>query len=144
MHPAASADPFNLGRFVEAQDPIYGAVQSELRNGRKTTHWIWFVFPQIQGLGFSSTSQKFAIGSIDEARAYLEHPVLGARLVECVEAVLGVEGRSASQIFGSPDDMKFRSSLTLFARAMPEDGVFRRALEKYFGGEEDRLTIQRL
>ena len=129
---------------MEAQDQVYEGALAELKLGRKRTHWMWFVFPQIQGLGFSAISQRFAIGSLGEAEAYLKHPVLGARLVECVETVMGVEGRSVSQIFGSPDDMKFRSSITLFARVKSAPRIFRDALDKYFGGEEDTLTVQRL
>jgi uncharacterized protein (DUF1810 family) len=141
---SASIDPYNLRRFVEAQDQVYQGVLAELKLGRKRTHWMWFVFPQIQGLGFSAISQRFAIGSLDEADAYLKYPVLGVRLVECVEAVLEVEGRLASQIFGSPDDMKFRSSMTLFSHVKAAPRVFRDALDKYFNGEEDQLTIERL
>jgi uncharacterized protein (DUF1810 family) len=114
-------DPYNLARFVDAQEPVYADVVAELRAGRKRTHWMWFVFPQIQGLGPSETAQWFAIRSLDEARAYLAHPVLGARLRECTRIVLDIEGRTASEIFGYPDDLKFRSSLTLFARAAGGD-----------------------
>lgn len=136
-------DPFDLHRFVAAQAPVIDRVRDELKNGRKTSHWMWFVFPQIAGLGFSSMSQRFAISSRNEARAYFEHAVLGPRLVECVELVLAVEGLSAHDIFGSPNDRKFHSSLTLFGE-VSEDDVFRRAIEKYFGGRLDEATLRRL
>jgi uncharacterized protein (DUF1810 family) len=137
-------DPFGLQRFVIAQEPAIGRVLDELRRGRKASHWMWFVFPQIAGLGFSTMAQMYAMGSPDEARAYLAHPVLGTRLRECTKAVLDVEGRGAHEIFGSPDNMKFRSSMTLFAAAAPEETLFRAALDKYFGGEEDALTLNKL
>jgi uncharacterized protein (DUF1810 family) len=138
-------DPFNLGRFVAAQDSVIEAVRAELGRGRKTSHWMWFVFPQLAGLGFSAMSIRYAISSLDEARAYLAHPLLGHRLVECAGLVMAVEGRSAHDIFGSPDDAKFHSSMTLFDRAAPSEGsVFRRALEKYFDGIPDRATLDRL
>lgn len=136
-------DPFNLRRFVEAQDPIYDQVLGELQRGRKTSHWMWFVFPQIAGLGHSAMSRRFAISSLTEARAYLAHPVLGPRLKECVAMVLGVEEGSATEIFGRPDDMKLRSSLTLFAQASHET-VFREALDRFFGGRLDAATLERL
>jgi uncharacterized protein (DUF1810 family) len=132
-------DPFNLNRFVEAQASVIDTVLLELKRGKKQSHWMWFVFPQIAGLGFSSMAQKYAISSLDEARAYLGHPVLGDRLRKCVELVLQVENRSAHQIFGSPDDMKFRSSLTLFSEATGEE-VFLRALDEYFDGVPDSAT----
>ena len=138
------SDPFSLQRFVAAQEPVYAQVTAELRVGRKRTHWMWFVFPQIAGLGHSAMAQRYALGSLDEARAYLAHPVLGPRLRECVRLVLNVEGRDAHAIFGSPDDMKFRSSLTLFARAAPGEAIFRDALVKYFGGAEDAATLAKL
>jgi uncharacterized protein (DUF1810 family) len=136
-------DPFDLGRFTGAQEKIYGSVLTELRNGLKQTHWMWFIFPQINGLGHSPTSKHYAIKSIEEARAYLNHPVLGQRLMECAEAVLNVEGRSASAIFGYPDDMKLKSSMTLFA-SVAEDpcSVFVRVLEKYYLGEQDGTTLR--
>ena len=137
-------DPFDLERFVEAQAPVYERVRSELREGRKRSHWMWFVFPQIEGLGSSAMARRFAIASREEARAYLAHPVLGARLIECTRLVNRVEGKSVSQILGSPDDMKFRSSMTLFAQTAPENRDFADALEKFFGGEPDPLTIERL
>jgi uncharacterized protein (DUF1810 family) len=134
-------DPFNLNRFVEAQASVIDTVLLELKRGKKQSHWMWFVFPQIAGLGFSSMAQKYAISSLDEARAYLGHPVLGDRLRKCVELVLQVENRSAHQIFGSPDDMKFRSSLTLFSEATGEE-VFLRALDGYFDGVPDSATLE--
>jgi uncharacterized protein (DUF1810 family) len=137
-------DPYNLSRFVEAQNPIYEQVLSELRQGRKTSHWMWFVFPQIQGLGHSYTAQKFAISSIEEARAYLEHAVLGPRLRECTTLVNNVSGRTIHQIFGSPDDLKFHSCMTLFAQASADDDVFQEALQKYFSGKPDTLTLDRI
>jgi len=139
-----SDDPFNLERFVEAQEGLHERALSELRAGRKTSHWMWFVFPQIEGLGQSWMSKRYAISGLGEARAYLAHPVLGPRLVECSEAVLGVEGRSASEIFGFPDDVKLRSSMTLFARAAEPGSVFSRALDKYFRSEGDPETLRRL
>jgi uncharacterized protein (DUF1810 family) len=133
-------DQFKLERFVQAQDPVYASVVAELRDGRKRSHWMWFVFPQIAGLGRSATAQHYAIGSLEEARAYLAHPVLGARLRECASLALAVQGRTAHQLFGDPDDMKFRSSMTLFARAAPGEAVFRDCLDKYFDGEPDAAT----
>ena len=138
------SDPFGLQRFVEAQAQVYQTVLDELRDGRKRTHWIWFVFPQITGLGSSPTAARYAISSLDEARAYLAHPVLGPRLRECVQLVTSVEGRSVTQIFGSPDDLKVRSSMTLFAHATSDNDDFKAVLEKYYGGEEDQLTVARL
>ena len=135
--------PYNLNRFVEAQQSIYSRVCAELRQGRKTTHWMWFVFPQIEGLGHSSMARRFAISSIEEARAYLEHPVLGARLRECTQLVCSISGKTIHDIFGSPDDMKFRSCMTLFA-AVEKGSVFEEALRKYFAGEPDGRTLQRL
>jgi len=140
----AAADPYDLDRFVRAQDPVIAQACAELRNGRKTSHWMWFVFPQIAGLGMSAMSQRYAISSLEEARAYLQHPVLGTRLRLCVSLLLEVEGRSAHEIFGSPDDMKLRSSLTLFEYAAPEDPIFRQALDRYFDGAEDQATLDRL
>ena len=137
-------DPFDLQRFVTAQAPVYAQVTSELRAGRKLSHWMWFVFPQIAGLGFSPTAQRYAIASLDEARAYLAHPVLGPRLRDCVRLVLATQGRDAHAIFGSPDDVKFRSSLTLFGRAAPGEALFPDALDKYYGGAEDAATRGKL
>ena len=137
-------DPFNLQRFVDAQEPVFTRVLAELGAGRKRTHWMWFVFPQIRGLGSSATAQQYAIGSREEARAYAAHRVLGPRLVQCTELVNRVEGRTVEQIFGYPDDLKFRSSVTLFAEVAPEQPVFREALEKYFAGEPDARTLELL
>ena len=137
------ADPHDIDRFLVAQQPVIGAVRDELRLGRKASHWMWFVFPQLAGLGRSAMAQHYAIGSVEEARAFLDHPVLGSRLVECVELVLAVEGRTAHDIFGSPDDMKLRSCLTLFD-AIDRNGVFARALERYFEGKPDRATLDLL
>lgn len=132
-------DPYDLKRFIEAQEPVIDRVREELRRGRKTSHWMWFVFPQIAGLGFSPMSQKYAIRSLDEARAYLAHPRLGPRLRECVELVVRIPGRSVHDIFGSPDDMKLRSCLTLFSQAS-DDPVFHQALQRLFEGEGDPAT----
>jgi uncharacterized protein (DUF1810 family) len=138
----ASSDPHDLNRFVEAQKGVVEAVKRELAAGRKQSHWMWFVFPQVRGLGTSPMAQRYAIRSLEEARAYLEHPVLGPRLIEWTHIVLGVEGRSAEQIFGYPDYLKFRSSMTLFSRVPGADPVFARALEKYYRGEPDRRTLE--
>ena len=132
----------NLTRFVEAQNPVYSRVCSELRAGAKTSHWMWFVFPQIKGLGHSAMAQRFAISSVDEAREYLEHPVLGVRLRECTELVCAVTGKSAHEIFGAPDDLKFRSCMTLFAGVAGEGSIFQEALKKYFADEPDALTLR--
>jgi len=140
-------DQYGLERFVRAQDGVYDQVCAELRSGRKRTHWMWFIFPQIKGLGSSEMAVRFAISSLEEAKAYLEHPVLGPRLRECAGILLGVEGRTAEEIFGYPDDLKFHSSMTLFAKGAEiseEDLVFSQALDKYFGGREDAGTVQRL
>ncbi len=137
------ADPFDLQRFVDAQDADYALALAELRKGRKESHWIWYVFPQIAGLGSSPMNQLFSIGSLAEADAYLAHPVLGMRLRVCVEEVNALEGRSARDIFGF-DDVKFRSSLTLFVEAAPDEPAFARALAKYFGGEPDPMTLEKL
>ncbi len=134
----------DLQRFVDAQDPVYGQVCAELRQGRKTGHWMWFVFPQIRGLGHSPMADRYAIASLEEAAAYAGHPVLGPRLTECTRLVNLVEGRTIREIFGYPDDLKFRSCVTLFAHATPENQVFRDALRKYFDGAVDPLTIERL
>ena len=137
-------DQYNLERFVSPQHSIYAEVVSELRAGMKTSHWMWFIFPQIRGLGRSPVSIEYAISSREEAAAYLQHPVLGPRLKECTQLVLDVENRSAEEIFGSPDDMKFRSSMTLFAQVSADDDIFNRALRQYFGGVPDQLTLDRL
>jgi uncharacterized protein (DUF1810 family) len=142
------ADPFNLERFVSAQAAVFPQVVEELHAGEKRSHWIWFIFPQMKGLGHSSQSEYYGIGSLQEAAAYLRHPVLGQRLRQCTRLVTQVEGRAISRILGSPDDLKFRSSMTLFARAAEEaalDGTeFNNALKKYFGGEGDPLTAAML
>ncbi len=135
-------DPYDLNRFLRAQEGDYATALSEVRSGRKRSHWMWYIFPQLEGLGFSLTSRRYSIKSLDEAKAYLAHPVLGPRLMECADAVLSVEGRSAQQIFGSPDDMKLRSCATLFARVSPAGSVFERLLDKYFDGERDPTTIR--
>jgi len=134
-------DPFDLERFVAAQAPVIDRVRDELSAGAKQSHWMWFVFPQIAGLGLSPMAQRYAISTLDEARAYLAHPVLGPRLHECTELVLAVRGGDAHAIFGSPDDLKFRSSMTLFARTAPGDTPFARALAKFFGGLGDARTL---
>jgi uncharacterized protein (DUF1810 family) len=135
-------DPYDLERFVEAQSRVYDTVRAELRQGSKRSHWMWFIFPQIRGLGSSATAIHFAIASREEAAAYLRHPVLGLRLVECTRLVLGVKGRTSEQIFGEVDSLKFRSSMTLFAEVTLKEMVFREALEKYFDGEADALTLE--
>ncbi|WP_372526033.1 DUF1810 domain-containing protein [Piscinibacter sp.] len=137
-------DVHDLQRFVEAQNPVYGRVCAELAAGAKTSHWMWFVFPQLKGLGRSAIAQHFGLASRAEAQAYWSHPVLGSRLKECSELVLGVAGKTALQIFGSPDDLKFRSSMTLFAQVAPDEPVFTRALDKYFGGRADERTLELL
>ena len=135
---------FDLERFVSAQTPIIERAMDELRVGRKRSHWMWFVFPQIAGLGRSVMADYYAIANLDEARAYLAHPLLGPRLKTCTELVLAATGKSAHDIFGSPDDLKFSSSMTLFDVAAPNEKLFRSALEKYFGGEGDALTLSKL
>jgi uncharacterized protein (DUF1810 family) len=134
-------DSYNLERFVEAQEPVYDSVLQELRAGQKRSHWMWYVFPQVRGLGVTSMSQRYAIGSLEEAAAYSEHPILGLRLRECTRLVMDVEGRSAEQIFGHPDNLKFRSCMTLFERSATDNAIFRDALLKYFGGQPDQLTL---
>ena len=136
-------DPFDLARFVAAQSPVLDQVLAELRAGRKRTHWMWFVFPQVAGLGHSATARRYAIATLAEARAYLAHPVLGARLETCAALANAVQGRSALDVFGAPDDAKFRSSMTLFKHAGGK-AVFDEALVKYFAGEEDQATVERL
>ena len=136
--------PFDLQRFVEAQDRIFDDVRSELTAGTKISHWMWFVFPQLQGLGRSTMAIKYGIASKEEALAHWHHPILGVRLKECVELVLAVKGRSAFQILGTPDDLKFRSSMTLFAHAAPEEPLFKRALARYFDGRDDPKTMELL
>ncbi len=138
------SDPVNLQRFVDAQAPVYARVCDELRAGRKESHWMWFIFPQIAGLGRSPTSVFYAISSVDEARAYLAHPVLGARLREGAKLVLDAEGKTARQIFGPVDEAKFRSSMTLFMKAAPDEPLFAECLRKFFGGEVDPATLENL
>ena len=135
---------FNLQRFLDAQSGVYNNVLAELRTGRKLSHWMWFIFPQISGLGSSPTAVRYAISSRAEAIAYREHPLLGQRLRECTCLVNEIEGRSIHQIFGYPDDLKFHSSMTLFANVTSENKLFKDALQKYFDGSEDALTLQRL
>ena len=134
----------DLARFVQAQQPLMNDVRAELAAGRKRTHWMWFVFPQLRGLGHSAMARHYGIASREEAAAYLAHPVLGARLRECVELVLAVQGRTAHEIFGSPDDLKLRSCLTLFREIDGPDGVFGRALARFFEGQPDPMTLQLL
>lgn len=140
----AMNDRFNLSRFVDAQRDVYAQACAELRAGRKTGHWMWFLFPQIAGLGASATSRHYAIRSLDEARAYLADSILGPRLREICRIVCGVEGRTAHEIFGSPDDMKLRSSMTLFAHAAPDNAEFLAVLQKFYGGVEDQRTVELL
>ena len=137
-------DPYDLSRFVQAQTLMYERALSEIKAGHKRSHWIWYIFPQIDGLASSATSKYYAIKSVAEARAYLNHPVLGPRLLECAEAVLGVEGRSATEIFGSPDDLKLQSSATLFAWVTPLGSASDRLLAKYYQGARDGKTLQLL
>ena len=139
-----ASDPYDLRRFVDAQARVFEQVRAELREGRKRSHWMWFVFPQVAGLGHSVMARRYAISSREEAEAYLRHPVLGPRLRECARLVSLVKGRSIGQIFGAPDDMKFRSSMTLFARSTADNAVFEEALRKYFEGKPDPATLERL
>ncbi|HLG56981.1 MAG TPA: DUF1810 domain-containing protein [Vicinamibacterales bacterium] len=141
-NPPSADDPYDLARFVDAQEDSYQQALSEIRSGRKQSHWMWYVFPQFAGLGVSSTSQRYAVKSVAEAEAYLAHPVLGPRLLEIAEAVLRLEGRSASEVFGSPDDMKLRSCATLFVCVSPDDSVFHRIIDKYFDGQRDEATLR--
>jgi uncharacterized protein (DUF1810 family) len=140
----SASDPFDLQRFIDAQARVYPEVLGELRAGRKRSHWIWFIFPQLAGLGSSPMAARYAIASLDEARAYLRHQLLGPRLHECTQLVNAVQGRSIGQIFGSPDDLKVRSSMTLFAHATQDNQDFVDLLERYYDGEEDPLTMERL
>jgi uncharacterized protein (DUF1810 family) len=140
----SASDPFDLQRFVDAQARVYPEVVDELRAGRKRSHWIWFIFPQIAGLGSSPTAARYAISSLDEARAYLRHELLGPRLHECAQLVNAVRGRSIHEIFGSPDDLKVRSSMTLFARATDDNRDFMELLERYYDGQEDPRTLEQL
>jgi uncharacterized protein (DUF1810 family) len=144
---ASAKGQYSLERFLEAQAGVYERACAELRAGKKQSHWMWFIFPQIHGLGSSEMAVRYAISSIEEAHSYLEHPVLGQRLRECTGIVVDLEGRTVEQIFGYPDNLKFHSSMTLFAHAATisaEDLIFSRALDKYFSGKEDPATIQRL
>ena len=137
-------DPFELERFIEAQRPVFDTVLGELKEGRKRSHWMWFVFPQIAGLGGSAMAVRYAIGSRDEARAYLAHPILGSRLRHCIRLLNAIKGRTAHEIFGTPDDLKLRSSLTLFADAAPEEPLFADALKRFYAGQSDPNTLDRL
>jgi uncharacterized protein (DUF1810 family) len=136
------SNDYNLYRFRDAQERVYDTVLDELRAGRKSSHWIWFIFPQITGLGRSGIAQQFAIGSLNEAKAYLQHPVLGPRLSACTQLVLDVNGRSTEEIFGYPDHLKFRSCMTLFLAATTDNAIFKDALLKYFDGKPDQLTLE--
>lgn len=137
-------DPFNLQRFLDAQESVYDAVCAELSAGHKRSHWMWFIFPQIHGLGHSDMARRYALASPAEAKAYADHPVLGARLRECSDLVLKVQDRSIDAIFGYPDNLKFHSSMTLFAQAASDNQVFTQCLQKYFGGTLDAATLARL
>ena len=139
-----NSDPYHLERFLDAQKGIYERVLEELRRGQKSSHWMWFIFPQVRGLGHTETSIFFAISGLPEAKAYLAHPVLGARLIECCELLLKVESKSASQIFGFPDDLKLKSSMTLFAQADNQGTLFKDVLAQYFEGKPDRRTLELL
>lgn len=143
-NPAERDDPFELSRFLSAQETVYGGALGEIKSGSKRSHWMWFVFPQIMGLGASATSRHYAIRGAGEARAYLAHPVLGTRLRECAAALLEVEGRSVAQIFGYPDDLKLKSSMTLFEAVAQECSLFSRVLEKYYNGQRDGTTLRLL
>jgi uncharacterized protein (DUF1810 family) len=138
----ATGDPFDLSRFVRAQNDDYAQALSEIRSGCKQSHWMWYIFPQFDGLGFSSISKSYSIKSVAEANAYLSHPILGPRLLECAESVVNVDGRTALEIFGSPDNLKLRSCATLFAYVSPAESVFHRLLKKYFGGVPDDKTLE--
>lgn len=133
-------DPHDLNRFVKAQEAVFENALAELGNGQKKSHWMWFIFPQIEGLGYSEISRYYSIKSMEEAGQYLSHPILGPRLLKCAETVLAIEGKTAPEIFGSPDDLKFKSSMTLFACVTDSDPVFAHVLEKYFDGERDKKT----
>ena len=150
MHPipvamaAPADDPHDLARFVTAQDPVFEQVVAELRAGAKSSHWMWFVFPQLKALGRSATARRFGIADMEEAEAYWRHAVLGPRLLLCTETMLGVVGKTALQILGSPDDLKFRASMTLFARVAPQEPALRRAIDRYFEGRMDERTLELL
>lgn len=139
-----SDDPHDLNRFLEAQEDTYEQALAELESGRKRSHWMWYIFPQFAGLGMSPTSKRYAIKSIEEAKNYLNHPILGPRLIRCAEAALRIERRSAHDVFGSPDDLKLKSCATLFASVSPADSVFAQLLDKYFDGEPDGDTLRLL
>jgi uncharacterized protein (DUF1810 family) len=138
------SDPFDLQRFRNAQEPVYATALAEIRAGRKQSHWMWFIFPQLAALGRSPTAKHYGLSGLAEAQAYFDHPILGPRLVACVRALMYVHFRTAHDIFGSPDDLKLRSCLTLFARAVPREPIFREALARYFKGEPDPLTVELL
>jgi uncharacterized protein (DUF1810 family) len=140
----SSADPYDLNRFIKAQEGIYERALAELKAGQKRTHWMWFIFPQIDGLGYSPTARRYSIKTLEEARQYLSHPVLGKRLMECTEAVVALKGGSVSEIFGYPDDLKFKSSMTLFEKIAGPGSVFSSALDRYCHGERDNLTLRLL
>lgn len=142
--PDEMSDVYNLNRFVQAQQSVYEQALSEIKSGKKRSHWMWYVFPQFDGLGLSDTSKRYSIKSIAEAKAYLSHPILGSRLIECAEAVLSIEGRTANEIFGSPDDMKLKSCATLFSSVSPGKSVFDQLLDKFFQGERDDRTLRLL
>jgi uncharacterized protein (DUF1810 family) len=144
MSTSDSSDPFDLQRFLQAQNPVFAEVCSELRQGRKSGHWMWFIFPQLRGLGYSETARYYGISSLDEATAYANHFILGPRLTECSRLVMLIDGLPIEEIFGYPDYLKFRSSMTLFARATSENEVFTSALEKYFDAQPDRRTLELL
>lgn len=144
MTAAVASDPFHLQRFIEAQAAVFEQVRAELMAGRKRSHWMWFIFPQLQGLGHSAMAQQYGIGSAEEAQVYLQHPLLGARLLECTRLVNAVHQRSAREIFGSPDDLKFRSCMNLFSRVPGAPTIFQSALERYFAGIADPRTLQLL
>jgi uncharacterized protein (DUF1810 family) len=139
-----TVDPHDLNRFVQAQENDYERALSEVKSGRKRSHWMWYIFPQFDGLAFSSISKRYAIKNVAEAKAYLSHPILGPRLIQCAEAALSVEGRSAYEIFGSPDDLKLKSCATLFAFVSPPGSVFEQLLDKFFQGDRDRKTLDLL
>lgn len=140
----SSVDPYDLNRFLKAQEGVYERAFSEIKAGQKRTHWMWFIFPQIDGLGYSPTARRYSIKTLEEARQYLNHPVLGERLLECTEAVVNLKGGSASDVFGYPDDLKFRSSMTLFEKIAGSGSVFSLALDRYCHGERDDLTLRLL
>lgn len=142
--PAPESDPFNLARFVHGQQHSYEIAVAELRRGKKENHWMWYIFPQLDGLGISAQSKRYAIRSLAEATAYLNHPVLGPRLTECCGAILSVQGKSALEILGFPDDMKLKSSMTLFSLVPDASPVFRNVLDQYFGGKPDPITLELL